>query len=97
MQNEYYSQLILKILHGNHFINKIGDTYYDFGKGTNTVEDDDGNLYYLIGTQYQMYKVQLESNQLKHFYFIDEDPIPFKDWRSLARYRSFLKDPLKYI
>ena len=83
--------------HGNHFINKIGDTYYDFGKGTNTVEDDDGNLYYLIGTQYQMYKVQLESNQLKHFYFIDEDPIPFKDWRSLARYRSFLKDPLKYI
>lgn len=84
--------------HGNHFINKIGDKYYDFGKGTNTVEDEDGNLYYLIGTEQQMLNsVQLEQNQLKQFYFIDEDPIPFKDWRSLVRYRSFLKDPLKYL
>lgn len=84
--------------HGNHFINKIGDKYYDFGKGTNTVEPQGEYGIYLIGTEWQMLNsVQLEKDQLSHFYFIDEDPIPFKDWRSLARYRSFLKDPLKYL
>ena len=83
--------------HGNHFINKIGDKYYDFGKGTNTVEEQGEYGIYLIGTEQQMMNVQLDQDQLSHFYFIDEDPIPYKDWKSLARYKSFLKDPKKYI
>lgn len=83
--------------HGNHFINKIGDKYYDFGKGTNTVEAQGEYGVYLIGTEQQMMNVQLDQNQISHFYYIDDEPINYKDWRNTVRYRNFLKDPKKYL
>ena len=55
--------------HGNHYIVKINNTFYDFGKGANTI-----NGIYTIGTNQQKYIVELSQDELKCFtkiYFRD--------------------------
>lgn len=59
---------------GNHYINKIDGQYYDFGKGTNSISG-----VYLVGSQEDLYNVELTQDELKHFYkFIERSPIYFK-------------------
>lgn len=75
---------------GNHFINKIGDTYYDFGKGANQIDD-----IYLPGHQYEMMNVELSPYQLQHFHdFIQRD---YETMAGIIRYRNFLKNPTNYL
>jgi hypothetical protein len=47
---------------GVHYIVKINDKFYDFGKGANTI-----NSIYLIGSNEEKYLVELSENELSHF------------------------------
>lgn len=75
---------------GNHFINKIDNTYYDFGKGANQIDD-----IYLPGHQYEMMNVELSPYQLQHFSNFEE--VDYNFWADTLRYKSFIKDPLNYL
>lgn len=47
---------------GNHYIVKINNIFYDFGKGANTIKG-----IYTIGTNQQKYTVELSKEELKYF------------------------------
>ena len=47
---------------GNHYIVKIYDKFYDFGKGANTI-----NGVYLIGTNEEKYSVEMTEQELSYF------------------------------
>lgn len=102
---EHYNDNIMNILEyvqdyegepcGNHFINKIGDKWYDFGKGTNIVKDQHYNPFYILGDYQDMLTVELNQNQFKQLYdFVEKD---YEYMADIIRYRNFLKNPTKYL
>lgn len=69
--------------YGTHYIVKINDTFYDFGKGANTI-----NGIYTIGTNQQKYTIELSQNELNCF-----TNIIFRD----CNYWDHIKTKKKYI
>lgn len=102
---EHYNKNIMEVLEyvqnyngepfGNHFINKIGDRWYDFGKGSNIIKDQYYNPIYILGDYQGMLTVELSQNQFKQLYdFVEKD---YKYMASIIRYKNFLKNPIKYL